>query len=393
MSKNKSDSGQATKQKGGKNSSNGSEQSPNFNNNSPLNPNTSPMPASGTTTLSHVSNRSTVSIVGSNTINEGSTGSFAVQVDTVSNVDRTFTIKVANGSANRFDGDGANQSYKGDAKQDGKQFSPDDTRDFTVYNAQGQMLTEETIQLTIRAGETTSDRLNVMAWKETSSISGVNKNPDGAYGMAEGNENLHFQIIDACGCNVIKPQMDVTIVDTSINKYHSPLTIDLNGDGVRSLSINEGVKFDMFNTGSKVSTGWISSSDGLLAIDNNGNGKVDNRSELFGGGVGEGFAKLSSFDSNKDGIVSSGDRNFGSLKIWRDGNSNGVTDAGEMQALSAFGIQSLNLAHQNKFELDLQGNIMGERGSVNTTSGGTFDMVDVYFQVGNAVTTPNSIFK
>jgi serine-aspartate repeat-containing protein C/D/E len=350
-----------------------------------------PTPIPAHTPIISSMGQSTVRIIGSSTIDEGTSGNFALQVDTVSDVDRTFTMQVSNGTANRFNGDGANQRYKGDAKQDGKQFSPDDTRDFTIYDSQGQMVTGETIEITIKAGQTTSEKYSVTAWKETSSISGVNKNPTGAYGMAEGNETFSCKIVDPCGCYVAKPQMDVTIIDTSVNRYHSPLAIDLNGDGVKSLSIDAGVKFDILNSGTKTSVGWISGNDGLLAIDNNRNGKIDNRSELFGGGVGEGFAQLSTFDTNKDGIVSAADKGFDALKIWKDSNSNGITDAGELQALSVFGIKSLNLAHKSTFELDKQGNVMGERGSVNLANGKAADMVDVYFQVGNPVTTSSSI--
>ncbi len=404
MAKNKSDSTSGGKQKSSK-GNNGINQGPTFNN-SPLGTNTTPAtggningsasPTGGSVNTpagsGSINNGQTnLSIIGSSTINEGDTGSFALQVDSVSNVDRTFTMQVFGGTANRHNRDGAGQSYKGSAKLNGKEFSPDDTRDFTVYDAQGQIVTGETMQVTIGAGQTTSSQFNVMAWRETSNITGVGKNPDVAYGMAEGREVFHMQIVDGGGLNVPRPQMDVTIIDTSINKFHSPLSIDLNGDGVKSISISEGVKFDILNSGSKSNVGWISGNDGLLAIDNNGNGSIDNRGELFGGGVGEGFAKLGSFDTNGDGIVSAGDRGFDSLKIWKDSNTNGITDGGELQALSVFGIKSLNLAHQSTFSLDAQGNVMGERGSVNLASGKSADMTDVYFQVGNAVTTMDTI--
>jgi hypothetical protein len=104
----------------------------------------------------------------------------------------------------------------------------------------------------------------------------------------------------------------------------------------------------------------------------NGNGKIDNGKEMFGGGVGEGFAKLDSFDTNRDGIVNTKDQGFDSLKIWQDRNSNGVTDRGELQSLSVFGIKSLNvdhIAYDQAAELDKQGNILGERGSVTTLKG------------------------
>lgn len=41
------------------------------------------------------------------------------------------------------------------------------------------------------------------------------------------------------------------------------------------------------------------------------------------------------------------------------------------------------IAYGQAAQLDKQGNILGERGSVNTINGKSLDMVDVYFQVGN----------
>jgi hypothetical protein len=52
-----------------------------------------------------------------------------------------------------------------------------------------------------------------------------------------------------------------------------------------------------------------------------------------------------------------------------------------------FGIGSLNVEHiayDKAAELDKQGNVLGERGSVNTINGKSLDMIDVYFQVGDA---------
>ena len=91
----------------------------------------------------------------------------------------------------------------------------------------------------------------------------------------------------------------------------SPIILDLNGDGVQTLGINatDG-RFDLLNTGTAVRSGWISQGDAFLAIDSNGNGSIDDRNELFGGEVGEGFAKLASFDSNGDGQVDQNDARF-----------------------------------------------------------------------------------
>ncbi|UKO98975.1 SdrD B-like domain-containing protein [Nostoc sp. UHCC 0870] len=161
----------------------------------------------------------------------------------------------------------------------------------------------------------------------------------------------------------------------------SPIAFDLNGDGIQTESIDKGIKFDMLNIGEKVNTGWLSGEDGFLAIDNNGNGQIDDRSELFGGvNVGEGFAKLASFDSNGDGIVNANDTLFSELKLWQDANSNGITDQGELVSLGSAGITDLKISYTNVFSTDAQGNILGEFSSA-VKNGSTIDMVDVYFRV------------
>ena len=163
-------------------------------------------------------------------------------------------------------------------------------------------------------------------------------------------------------------------------KFGTPLVLDLNGDGVQTLSIDEGVEFDILDTGAKVQTGWVSGEDALLAVDD-GNGKIESRSELFGGEVGEGFAKLADYDSNGDGFVDAGDADFGDLQVWQDANENGVTDEGELVDLESAGVASLSTDFENVFNTDAQGNVLGEYSSATLADGSAIDLVDVYFEV------------
>jgi serine-aspartate repeat-containing protein C/D/E len=324
-----------------------------------------------------------VSLVGNSSINEGSSSSYRLQLDQAATTDMTFTIRINDGSAESYDGDGSKQKYKGDLK---KSVFPELNRDFTGYDSQGRIISGDTMTLTIKAGQTISDSYNVQTWKEEVSMGGK-KAIDSSTALGEGNESFTLEIAHAEGCVIDRGHMPITIVDNAPYKWHSPLAIDLNGDGIKTLSIDKGIEFDLFSTGTKNSVGWISRKDGLLAIDNDGNGQIDNGNELFGGGVGDGFAKLDSFDTNRDGLVDANDQGFESLKIWRDGNSNGVTDRSELQALAVFGISSLNVEHiayDQAAQLDKRGNILGERGSVNTIDGKSLDMIDVYFQVNDA---------
>ena len=73
---------------------------------------------------------------------------------------------------------------------------------------------------------------------------------------------------------------------------HSPLVLDLNGDGLAISNVGNGVAFDLLARGNSVRTAWIQDDDALLVLDVNGNGVIDSGSELFGntGGHANGFA-------------------------------------------------------------------------------------------------------
>ena len=114
-----------------------------------------------------------------------------------------------------------------------------------------------------------------------------------------------------------------------------PLVVDLNGDGVK-LTPLEGskVNFDFGADGFAEQTGWVSAQDGLVVFDRNKNGRIDNGTELFGNANEDGFAALAKFDGNKDGVIDARDAVFANLRIWRDANGNGLTDAGELLTLA-----------------------------------------------------------
>jgi serine-aspartate repeat-containing protein C/D/E len=221
----------------------------------------------------------------------------------------------------------------------------------------------------------------VQSWKENVTIDQDYAGPKYTGTAVEGNENFSLKIVDGAGTTVTSDTVNVSIADGTHYTYVSPIALDLNGDGVKTLSIDQGVQFDLLNTGNKIATGWLSGQDGFLAVDANGNGQIDDRSELFGGGVGEGFAALATFDSNGDGVVSASDSLFGSLSIWQDANEDGLTDNGELKSLAAYGISGLNTSHSNSFSTDAQGNILGETSSAITNKGQSLDMIDVYFKV------------
>ncbi|MCM8640114.1 SdrD B-like domain-containing protein [Accumulibacter sp.] len=171
--------------------------------------------------------------------------------------------------------------------------------------------------------------------------------------------------------------------DRSWDAAITPLAIDLNGDGIRTISRADSLgSFDLLGTGVAIKSGWLSAEDGFLVVDGNGNGVIDDVSEMFGGlNKGDGFAALAAFDSNGDGVVDSSDARFDEIQIWRDANGNHLTDEGELITLADAGLISLTVGHTELPFLDAQGNLHLERSSAVRTDGTTVDMTDVYFAV------------
>ncbi|MGE3612535.1 MAG: hypothetical protein AB7G20_03490 [Sulfurimonas sp.] len=134
--------------------------------------------------------------------------------------------------------------------------------------------------------------------------------------------------------------------------FCSPLVLDLNGNGINSTRLNEStVYFDMDGDGFKERTAWVENGDGLLVLDKNDNGTIDNGGELFGNftaladgnSADDGFSALLQYDENKDGKIDKNDAIYNQLNVWVDANQDGITDAGELKTLSQTGVASVNL--------------------------------------------------
>ncbi len=91
----------------------------------------------------------------------------------------------------------------------------------------------------------------------------------------------------------------------------------------------------------------------------------------------DGFEALADLDANQDGTIDSWDDAFSSLKIWRDANSDGITDAGELLTLTEHEIVSLNLAYRESDRVD-NGNELRLVSDYTKTDGHRYEMVDVW---------------
>ncbi len=71
-----------------------------------------------------------------------------------------------------------------------------------------------------------------------------------------------------------------------------------------------------FNLNSEVKHLHFSDGGGYLALDKNGDGVINDGSELFGPSTGKGFLELAAYDSDRNGWIDSNDAIFSQLRIW-----------------------------------------------------------------------------
>ncbi|TPN90017.1 calcium-binding protein, partial [Mesorhizobium sp. B1-1-5] len=160
----------------------------------------------------------------------------------------------------------------------------------------------------------------------------------------------------------------------------SPLVLDLNGDGIQLSSLSDSTAFfDLTSDSFARHTGWVTGGDGLLAIDRNGNGKIDNITELFGNSTTDGFSVLSALDSNGDGVIDANDASFSELRVWIDSNGDGITDPAELVTLAQEGITSIDL-HATSSNQVISGNSISSESRFAWANGTTGSIVDAWFQ-------------
>jgi hypothetical protein len=164
-----------------------------------------------------------------------------------------------------------------------------------------------------------------------------------------------------------------------------PLTLDLDADGLETRPVSAGVLFDHDADGVRTGTGWVASDDGFLVLDRNGNGTIDSGRELFGDSTLktngtlalDGFDALADLDTNADGKVDSLDAFWDNLRVWRDLDQDGVSDAGELATLSSLGITGFNTAKTANAVVLADGNRIADLGSYEKSDGTTGTMGDV----------------
>jgi hypothetical protein len=176
----------------------------------------------------------------------------------------------------------------------------------------------------------------------------------------------------------------------------SPIIIRLSPGAYEMSGADAPVWFDIDADGVRERLTWTAAAtdQAFLWLDRNGDRRVTDGSELFGtasplrsGAVAaNGFEALAELDQNGDGRVDANDPAWPSLRLWFDGDHDGVSLDREIRSVSASGIVSLEVAYRWTGRRDGEGNRFAYQGTARVERHGTITpraIYDVFFRLVN----------
>jgi len=129
---------------------------------------------------------------------------------------------------------------------------------------------------------------------------------------------------------------ELTVVNgvaVTAGNTQDPIALNFDGLGVRLEGTREA--FDLDGDGVDEMIATLAAGSAWLGEDRNGNGRVDDGSELFGPRTGNGFAELATRDGNGDGWITGDDAVYAKLGAWR---------GDEFVSLRELGVGALSVA-------------------------------------------------
>ncbi|GLK48316.1 hypothetical protein GCM10017620_12890 [Brevundimonas intermedia] len=130
----------------------------------------------------------------------------------------------------------------------------------------------------------------------------------------------------------------------------APIVLDLGDDGLDLVGVDQSQIVSRLESGQVARTGWVGATDGMLAVDRDGDGQINHLSEISFTQDKEGaktdLEGLRAWDTNGDGKITILDEGWSKLKVWVDRNQNGRSTDGELRSLEQAGITAIDLTGQ-----------------------------------------------
>ena len=157
-----------------------------------------------------------------------------------------------------------------------------------------------------------------------------------------------------------------------------PLVINFNGTATQLTDTK--FSFDLNSDGNAEKISFAGAGSGFLALDKNGNGVIDNGSELFGTQSGNGFADLSAYDTDGNNWIDENDAIYSKLQVW----SKNAAGENTLDALAERNVGALYLGNVTT-PFDLKNSANNLQGQVRSSgiyvredgSAGTLQQVDL----------------
>lgn len=134
-------------------------------------------------------------------------------------------------------------------------------------------------------------------------------------------------------------ESDVSIRLGDAARQKDPLVINFGGNAAELTDAR--FAFDLDTDGTAEQINRLGAGSAFVALDRNGDGKINNGSELFGARTGDGFAELAELDDDKNGWIDEGDAAWKNLSAWTPDANGG----GSLRSLSSLGVGAISLSH------------------------------------------------
>lgn len=168
-------------------------------------------------------------------------------------------------------------------------------------------------------GAGTTNNNGLVTWERTIEHSSSYKETENTSFLAKGiavtadGRTLDFNI-DVEMTRSFMEKTTTSFSDTVTYQLKDPLVIHLNSNP-DSIS-DQKFLFDIDADGKEEEISMLNKESGFLALDKNGDGKINDGSELFGTKSGNGFEDLAVYDMDKNGWIDEKDPIFNQLRIW-----------------------------------------------------------------------------